>query len=213
VFVFGGTLDPVVTPPVVSALQAFYREAGIAPERLLAKTDLAAGHTFATLGFGNSCGTTAPPFIGNCDYDLAGAILGQIYGPLQPASEKPAGRLVAFDQGEFLADAPSHGLDTTGFVYVPEACAGTKRCRIHIAFHGCLQGREHLGEVYATLTGYNRWADTNDLIVLYPQAVTTPTNPNGCWDWFAYDDPAFYAKSGRQMAAVKAMLERVLASR
>ena len=72
VFVFGGTLDPVVTPPVVSALQAFYREAGIAPERLQAKTDLAAGHTFATLGFGNGCGTTAPPFIGNCDYDLAG---------------------------------------------------------------------------------------------------------------------------------------------
>ena len=212
VFVFGGTLDPVVTPPVVSALQAFYREAGIAPERLQAKTDLAAGHTFATLGFGNGCGTTAPPFIGNCDYDLAGAILQQIYGPLQPPSEKPLGAARRLRPGRVpggrRAVARHHRLRlrSRGLRRHENAAGSTSRST------AACEGASIWARWYATLTGYNRWADTNDLIVLYPQAVTTPTNPNGCWDWFAYDDPAFYAQSGRQMAAVKAMLERVLAS-
>ena len=55
------------------------------------------------------------------------------------------------------------------------------RCSLHVAFHGCQQGREVLRELYATRTGYNRWADTNGLVILYPQAVRTPANPRDCW--------------------------------
>ncbi|WP_235580933.1 hypothetical protein [Pseudorhodoferax sp. Leaf265] len=35
--------------------------------------------------------------------------------------------------------------------------------------------------------GFNRWADTNRLIVLYPQVArsgASPFNPKGCWDWW-----------------------------
>jgi poly(3-hydroxybutyrate) depolymerase len=213
VLVFGGALDPVVTPPVVAALAAFYLQAGVAPERLRLMIDLPAGHAFVTASDGAACAVTKAPFINDCGYDLAGAILEQIYGRLRPPAEKPGGRLVAFDQGEFLAEPRAHGLDDTGFLYVPESCAANARgCRLHIVFHGCRQGRELLGEGFATRAGYARWADGNDLLVLYPQAVSTPANPEGCWDWFGYDDPAFATRSGRQMAAVKAMLDRIVAA-
>ena len=58
----------------------------------------------------------------------------------------------------------------------------------------------------STGAGYNRWADSNRLILLYPQAHATALNPNACWDWWGYDDPDYMTRSGRQMAAVRAML-------
>ena len=77
-------------------------------------------------------------------------------------------------------------------------------CRLHIAMHGCLQGRlgqifsadilppsplslslrESVGDVFAVHAGYNGVAEENNLIVLYPQVVnSTLSNPQGCWDW------------------------------
>lgn len=32
------------------------------------------------------------------------------------------------------------GFDTQGYVYYPSGCAKGKKCPIHIALHGCLQG-------------------------------------------------------------------------
>ena len=34
--------------------------------------------------------------------------------------------------------------------------------------------------------GYNEVADLNDIIILYPQAISSLYNLNGCWDWFGY---------------------------
>jgi len=55
--------------------------------------------------------------------------------------------------------------------------------------------------------GYNPWADTNHIIVVYPQTVASAgTNPNGCWNWFDYNylDPGYAKKSGVQMQAINA---------
>ena len=51
------------------------------------------------------------------------------------------------------------------------------------------------------------WADTNNIIVLYPQTGIMATN--GCWDWWGYDSPHFAQKSAPQMAAIKAMVDRI----
>lgn len=62
---------------------------------------------------------------------------------IQPADNAaiPA-NLVTFDQSEFFAFNPSlSSMATTGFVYVPTACQQGAQCRLHIAFHGCLQSR------------------------------------------------------------------------
>jgi poly(3-hydroxybutyrate) depolymerase len=74
---------------------------------------------------------------------------------------------------------------------------------------GC---RGHLipfGTTFVRNAGYNRWAEANRIVVLYPQAEATPANPLGCWDWWAYDDPEYAKKTGRQMAAVKAMIDAI----
>jgi poly(3-hydroxybutyrate) depolymerase len=67
-----------------------------------------------------------------------------------------------------------------------------------------------------TESGIDEWADTNKIIVLYPYAVPapgpTPYNPNGCWDWWGYDDPNYSLKSGTQMSIVYKMVQRVTGS-
>jgi poly(3-hydroxybutyrate) depolymerase len=75
-------------------------------------------------------------------------------------------------------------------------------CRLHVAFHGCLQYRQLVGDAYYANAGYNRWAATNRIIVLYPPTVASPLdpfNPNGCWDWWGYTDSDFDTRSGRQI--------------
>ena len=69
------------------------------------------------------------------------------------------------------------------------------------------------GKTFVEHAGYNRWADTNDIIVLYPQAVATFTNPQGCWDWWGFDDANYAVKAGRQITAVRAMLDRIASGR
>jgi poly(3-hydroxybutyrate) depolymerase len=209
VYVFSGTRDGTVTPPVVDQTVAFYRLAGVPEARIEYVHDVAAGHAILTEDRGNACGSTESPFINDCDYDQAGAILGHIYGSLNTPSREPGGRLIKFDQTEFLPEPTSHGMAATGFAYVPPSCAAGEPCRVHIAFPGCKQTTDLIGDAFETETGYNRWADSNHLIILYPQAHATAVNPNACWDWWGYDDPNYATRSGRQMAAVRAMLTRL----
>jgi hypothetical protein len=53
----------------------------------------------------------------------------------------------------------------------------------------------------------NEYADTNNMIVLYPQATTMAGNPRGCWDWWGYQSAQYALKSGPQMVAVVNMVK------
>jgi poly(3-hydroxybutyrate) depolymerase len=209
VYVFSGTEDETVTPPVVARAVDFYRLAGVPDADIEHVVDVAAGHGFITDDEGNACGVTRSPFINDCDYDQAGAILQHIHGALNAPASDLSGSLIEFDQAEFLADPAAHGMGRSGFAYVPASCAAGEPCRVHVAFHGCQQTTDRIGDAFLTGTGYNRWADANRLIILYPQAHETPSNPNACWDWWGYDHPQYMTRSGRQMAAVHAMLTRL----
>jgi poly(3-hydroxybutyrate) depolymerase len=138
---------------------------------------------------------------------------------LQPpaTTDNLSGRIVAFDQTEF-AKGPRTSMSDKGFAYIPKACE-TAPCKVHIAIHGCLQYAKKLGDKYYNGTGYNEMADTNKIIVLYPQTQAgKPMNPQGCWDFWGYSDddpnkPAFYTKNAPQMAAIMAMVKRLGESR
>jgi poly(3-hydroxybutyrate) depolymerase len=216
IYVFVGTLDRVVGAPVVAATRDFFQAAGVPAERLAYVDTIPAGHAFIAQSFGNSCATTAAPYIDQCTdsngpYDQPKAILQQIYGPLHPPAATLSSKVQPFDQKAFGKSGAS--MDSVGFVYIPEACAlDASSCVVHVVFHGCGQGAQSVGnDVYASV-GYNRWADTNRVIVLYPQVVTStffPSNPLGCWDWWGYTGANFMARSGLQLSAVKAMVERL----
>jgi hypothetical protein len=52
--------------------------------------------------FGNKCAANSLPFINRCTYDQAEDLLSVIYGTLQPPNIPPSGRIVAFDQTEYV---------------------------------------------------------------------------------------------------------------
>ncbi|HSA88739.1 MAG TPA: prolyl oligopeptidase family serine peptidase [Burkholderiales bacterium] len=212
VWLFSGTQDRTVVPAVVDALARQYTLLGAQPVTVRHKP---AGHAMVTENAGNACAVTEPPFINDCDYDAAGELLRHLLGALSPPPKSADGRLIAFDQRE-LGGTSAISMAAEGFVYVPRVC-GTERCRVHVAFHGCRQGVEAVDEQFVRNAGYNRWADTNRLIVLYPQVAARywwwPFNPRGCWDWWGYTGPAYATKEGPQIRAVMAMVERLGAKR
>ena len=66
-----------------------------------------------------------------------------------------------------------------------------------------------LGRAFAREAGYNRWADANRIVVLYPQAEKSyfsPFNPRGCWDWWGYSGVDYATRNGAQLASVHRML-------
>jgi poly(3-hydroxybutyrate) depolymerase len=213
IWMFSGSADSVVPQPVMHDLYAYLRHY-VDANHISYTRDLAAEHAMPTDRYGSSCKTLGSPYINNCGYDAAGELLKWIYGPLFPRNTgNRSGRFIAFDQSEFIPLPGWHGMADTGYLYVPPACdtdAGAG-CRLHVAFHGCLQDLDDIGTTFIERAGYNAWADTNKLVILYPQAtaIFPYPNPNACWDWFAYDDTRYAQKNGHQMAAVKRMVDRL----
>jgi poly(3-hydroxybutyrate) depolymerase len=225
VWLFSGASDRTVDPAVVDAVREYYALLKVPPERIALVKDKPAGHAMVTGSAGGACAITAPPFINDCDYDAAGALLGHLLGPLAPAAEKESGRIVRFDQRPFAGgNAHSISLADAGYAYVPRACEAAQ-CRVHVAFHGCRQSVEAIGERFVREAGFNRWADTNRVVVLYPQTIARNGwgvsdrrwsyvfNPRGCWDWWGYTDAHYHTKLGPQVRAVKAMVDRLGARR
>ena len=231
VWLFSGTLDTVVPSTTAAVLAELYRRLGVTGERLVVVDDVPAGHGLPVESFDGEtrfpkrgCAEHAPPFIIDCDLDGPGRMLRHLHpdGFRDAPGEPQRERLRDFDQREFFdADDRSVSLADTGYVYVPSACAdGATPCRLHVAFHGCAQGVEAVDDDFVWDGGYNRWAEANAIVVLYPQAVAwSPAwdafgwggNPRGCWDWWGYTGEAYAGRDGVQMVAVRGMIERLLA--
>ncbi|QGZ42361.1 esterase/PHB depolymerase [Pseudoduganella flava] len=217
VYIFSGTNDTVVYQPAVDAAVTLFEELGVKSENLRYVNTTPAGHALLTPGFGNSCEVNETPYISQCQqddvaYDQPGAILAHIYGPLNPPTSRRTGRLLAFDQREFAAESTS--MADEAYAYVPQRCTDGAACRVHVAFHGCLQSQKFVQDDFYNRTSYNDWADTNDIIVLYPQVNDSqPWNQNGCWDWIGYTGPGYAFKGAPQMKAIRAMIARLTAPR
>ena len=204
VYLFSGTNDSVVKEATSSALQSYY-QSFLPATNIIHNKDIASEHAFATDDFGATCLTKATPFINNCQFDLAGALLRHLYGPLNARKTGALdGSLAEFDQNGFVT---GHGMGLTGWVYVPKSCTAGATCRLHVALHGCRQNSTDVGDAFVRNAGYNRWAEANNIVVLYPQTGKGATN--SCWDWWGYDDANYAKKSAPQMLAIMAMVDQV----
>lgn len=216
VYLFSSPKDRTVSTKVVDETEKFYKLAGVPEESIRYAKTPDAGHGMITDREGAvPCRKTAPPYINDCDFFQSHDILKHICGELNPPAQSLSGDVIRFDQKEF-ADTERVSMGDHGYVYVPRACE-EKTCKIHIVFHGCGQGADLIGDKYYATTGYNEMADSNDIIVLYPQAKPSdvnPYNPKGCWDFWGYaspdpKNPDFYAKTSPQMSAVMKMADRL----
>ena len=210
VFLFGGADDETVSPVVMDALASYYGAFLPGTSIQYVSRRPGTGHTMPTLDYGGPCDQSVAPWIGQCGYDGAGAALAQIYGTLSPRADERDRRLATLPQGMFAANPASLGLGDTAYVYVPASCAARATCKVHVAFHGCEQEASGVvGTQFVQHAGYNEWADTNAIVVVYPQTLASaasPENPEACWDWWGYDGADYAQKKGAQMAMVRAML-------
>ncbi|MET0266259.1 MAG: poly(3-hydroxybutyrate) depolymerase [Duganella sp.] len=219
VYVFSGASDYTVKTMVSDTVPKYYELAGAkAPGQVLYRKNVNAGHSIiVNSDDAVACNDTRPPYINNCGFVQSHELLRQIYGAdsAAPPATRADGELLRFDQRPFVKGYRA-SMDSDAYVYVPQACKDGG-CKVHVALHGCLQGARNIGDRFYRGTGYNEYADTNRLIVLYPQAVPSsriPANPKGCWDFFGYsdDDPsrsAFFTKDAPQMLAIMNMVKRL----
>jgi poly(3-hydroxybutyrate) depolymerase len=104
---------------------------------------------------------------------------------------------------------------------VPKACAEGQPCKLHVAIHGCKQNAASIGMAYVTDTGYLPWADSNNIVILFPQTIARHDlaldgvyNPNACWNWWGYGgDDNYHTRVGYQIAAIRGMVDRLAGGR
>ena len=207
VWIFHGAADATVHPSVSDAAGKFYQRF-MAPEQIVFVKDIDAVHGMPTVSTGHPCDTFASPFLNACGYDAAGELLGHLYGPLNAPVETSTGLLPVTQEPYEEA-----WLTDQAWLYAPADCRNGAVCGLHIAFHGCAQSAEVVGDAFAKGAGFNEWAETNRLLVLYPQVKSSklaPVNPLGCWDWWGYTGDGYATKSGPQMAAVHATIDALI---
>ncbi len=205
-YLFTGRADSIVRPPIVAAALRFYELIGVPAAQIRYVDTYEAGHAFITLDKGGSCAVSGAPYVVDCDYDQAGALLDHVLGGVKRPTGPAAGEFREFDQTAFTAGLSDHGMASAGVVYVPPSCR-KGGCRVHVAFHGCAQNRDAVGDAFVRDTGFAPWADANDLVVLFPEVSAGRGNPQGCWDWWGYTGRAYLTRDAPQIIAVRRMLD------
>ncbi|GAC1475730.1 MAG: PHB depolymerase family esterase [Vulcanimicrobiaceae bacterium] len=219
VYLWSGTKDTVVNPLEMADLNAEYKHYGASTTF---DNSFPAEHAWESPDGELACSApAASPYMISCDangqpYDSVKTWLTKFIGELKPRATAPLrGQFLKFDQTEFGAN-PNMSLDNIGFVYVPASCAAGKTCSFVLAMHGCDQARSFIGTKFVTESGIAEWADTNDIVVLYPYTIASSSslayNPKGCFDWWGYsnvNDPSYSLKAGVQLDTIYKMVQRV----
>ncbi len=222
VWIFSGTKDTVVYQGVVKKQEEYYR-LYMPSANIATKYDIPAAHSLATNNsMDNACDFLGIPFINYCQYDSVREFLrfilfepNNIYAK-EPARLMKRENLIKFEQKPYIPSSVlipyMKGLHDFGYLYVPDACKnGTTVCHLHVSLHGCLQNDEFSGMAYFERTGINEWAETNNIVVLYPQAHSIiPYSALACWDWFGYTGPAYTTNEGIQMQSIRNMIKALL---
>jgi poly(3-hydroxybutyrate) depolymerase len=207
VWLFHGTLDTTVGAEVSDATAALYAEFVPAGQLTYVK-DVAAGHNYPSRGRGGDCTALQAPFVGDCNYDAAGAILQHLYTGM----EKPASEAVTQLQTVTLPGAAEAGLSDTAYLFVPPACAaGGQACALHLVLHGCAQSAVQVGTGFMQQSGYLAWAETNDIVLAFPQVIPATLNPYACWDWWGYTGADYRWRNGKQMQVVSDWIRQLSA--
>lgn len=229
VLLISGTVDDKVKTLVVEALEKLYDRMAVSVQL---NTITGAGHAMITgdEDFNASpCNSSDSPYINHCEGEDAPESIFEYLFPEESLKQRAAagsGEVVSFDQSPYKKATGAYGLSDTGYLFIPTGCR-EGGCRLHVAFHGCAQSAddEAFGMQFVEHAGYNRWAESNKIIVLYPQTTSSlayavtdnfwwpfelMNNPYGCWDWWGYDSDDYATREGDQIEAVNMMVSKLL---
>jgi len=198
VYLFHGTQDTTIANQVHDSTATLYAEF-IPADQIRQVKDVPAGHVFPAKGHGNGCTEMVPPFVGDCDYDGAGELLNYMYPGLSEPNAEVATQLLEVT----MPRADEAELMETAYLFIPPACARIETsCALHLVLHGCAQSAEVIGTDFIKQSGYLPWAETNDIVLAFPQvrkSLAEPLNPHACWDWWGYTGEDYANRSGKQM--------------
>lgn len=232
ILVFSGTLDTIVEPSVVTKTYQYYQALNA---NVYFKNTIPCEHSMLTNFYGSNCSYLGEPYINNCNYNLAGVILQYIYNstnnsfnPPLNNSDVPYNNLIKINQTNFIPknreSSKSISMNSFAYAYVATQCQIaplSDNCKLHVVFHGCGQAVNSYSDLaklvkyndtYARYTGYNGWAETNNFVVLYPQADINNQigNPFACWDFWGYNGGNYAWKSGDQIQTCHNMIDWIL---
>lgn len=218
VWLFHGQSDATLKAPIADANAAFYASFGA---DLIYNNATNANHAWVSpLGF-NPCTVSAAPYTSNCpgmdpQYDLLSHLLRR---PISAAAASASGVLTAYSQDSYTIDrwgldASMLSMDTTGYIYVPQNCNSTSgnTCDVIMVLHGCEQSVSIVGQALIQQAHMNEYADTNNIILLYPQTIAMEEgvvlNPKACWDWWGFlgDDDLYAVHGSYQMEVLMNMI-------
>lgn len=225
-YLYRGGRDSCYTSQSVAHAAELYRQLGA--RVLFSDAEIPSLHAIPTVATGTPCGTegnyteAAPHGLEACNYSGAQAALSWIHAGLNPpAIRQDPSALVRFDQSEFGSSRAGLDLVNGGFAYIPARCR-SEACRIHVFAHGCGQQAAAgptsyaMNDTYPRRAGFNELAESNRFVILYPQLhygerATCMNEAGDCWDQTGTTGDAYSSKSGAQVAAVMAMIDRLRA--
>ncbi|MEO8810664.1 MAG: PHB depolymerase family esterase [Rhodanobacter sp.] len=206
VYLLHGKDDALVAIPVAEAALHFYQQLregtpGLEGMQIHDDGQRAFAHNLPVAARGDDCDKSVAPYLGHCGFDAAGEIFKQMFGPPTRPAAQPRGELRTFDQSAYRPGSDDALLAQTGYVYLPPQCVAGTPCGLLVAFHGCKQNADAVGEAFVRDAGFNRWADVYGVAVLYPQtrASFAPLNPQACWDWWGYSGADYDTRQGVQL--------------
>lgn len=209
VWLYRGTNDDTIDQAVMDDLATYYDMLGA---NVTYTKDTPAGHGWVSPKGTVSCSATASPYMNDCGTDEPGNMLSHLLGDVQAPASSPSGQTIQFDQNQYVpgGSASAISMGPTGFAYVPQACE-TESCTLMVALHGCYQYHGLIGDAFMQQAYLNEYADTNNMIVLYPQTTksdSNPVNPRGCFNWWAYGgDTAYSEQGGKQITTIMNMVD------
>jgi poly(3-hydroxybutyrate) depolymerase len=210
IYLFSGKSDSVINQAVMNEL-VLYWGAFTTVQELTYNSTTQAEHAWISPDATHSCGTLASPYLNNCSFDMEQDFLTLFYGTLAPRTSSPGGTYLQFDQNTFCPSSNCSNIvmDTTGWLYVPTACSQGEACKLLVMLHGCEQNQATVGTVLVHESGLNEWADSNNILVLYPQSSSSSADPDACWDFTGYTGANYALKSAPQMTAIMSMVQLI----
>lgn len=144
--------------------------------------------------------------------DTFASTFGWLFGTLNPPNTGTLkGQFLLFDQTAFIATG--QGMGDTGILYVPANCANGQSCKLHVFLHGSNSNYQTRGINTAYYLDKNAWADTNNIIVMYPQTSNESVNSfdghNGQWDHRAIYSSGYDWKTAPQNKAIADMVKKI----
>lgn len=201
VWLYSALNDSVVAQEVVMKNEELYKRFGA---NTTSYYDHIGEHSVVTNSFGSSCDYLGEPFINNCGFDAAADQMNFLYNE---DISNPIGNLIEINQANYMPTiwSPIWGLSQTAYMFIPENCY-TNSCHLHVSFHGCKQSTDFIGLDYVKNTGYNRF---NNIVILYPQAISNELNPYACFDWWGYTGMDYASNVGVQVATIGRILDEL----